>query len=133
MNLDEHEIRALAFLAARRRPKGSSRWDEPGIVAAVSQVAHLDAGEVILATIRAAMNASAKTPGVIPVLSGEHWRDRKPTSEAPRNVLAPHRCGVCGKAEDHALHANDHPFERLHEGAATVRVDELRAALRGTA
>jgi len=34
-------------------------------------------------------------------------------------------CNDCGKPEDHAIHADDHPFERLHEGR-TPAPDNLR-------
>ena len=134
MNLDPNEIRALAYLAARRRPKGAGQWDEPGICENVAKVAHLDAGEVILATIRAAMNPHAKSPGVIPVLTGEHWRERSPVTTAPRNPPSRERCTICGHAETHAIHADDHAFEHdpRKPADATERVDQLRTALRGT-
>lgn len=76
MSIDEQQIRAIAFLAARCRPTGATPWDEPGIVANLRKVAHIDAAEVIMATVRAAGSRDAKSPGVIPNLGGEHWREK---------------------------------------------------------
>lgn len=76
MSIDDQQIRAIAFLAARCRPTGSKPWDEAGIAANLRKIAHVDSAEVIIATIRAATNRKADTPGVIPNMTGEHWRER---------------------------------------------------------
>ena len=96
MSIDEQQMRAIAFLAARCRPTGSKPWDEAGIVANLRKVAHLDAAEVVIATIRAAANRQAESPGVIPHLGGEHWREKvteKGRAVPPKRDEQCRRCG----------------------------------------
>lgn len=76
MMINEQEMRAIAFVAARCRPTGAKPWDEAGIVANLRRVASLNLAEVTIAAIRAAANRQADSPGVIPVTTGEHWREK---------------------------------------------------------
>ena len=132
MSLDEQERRALAYLAARCRPAKAKRWDEPGIVAALGRVPALPAGEIIIATIRAAMNPKVDSPGVIPVMNGEHWRERQPSATTQREVPVRERCNDCGKPEHAPIHPTDHPFERARrtEGNTSAEVAHLRGLIR---
>lgn len=136
MSLDEQRMRALAFLAAKCRPAGAKRWDEPGILAALGKVPALDAGEVVLATIRAAMNPKADSPGVIPVMTGEHWRERVQASSAPKfDPLEAHeRCSICRLREHECQRrwADDHAWSPdFREPAdAAAEVAHLRTLIR---
>ena len=94
--IDQQQIRALAYLAARMRPSGSTPWDEPGVVAALAKVAHLNLAEVVMATTRAATNPDVKSPGVIPVLTGEHWRERVVPRTHPHPLRPEEACRRCG-------------------------------------
>src|SRR5690606_30620260 len=49
--------------------------------AQIAKVRHLDPFTTAMACIRAAANPDAKSPGVIPVTSGEHWREKLRGSE----------------------------------------------------
>jgi hypothetical protein len=97
MNINEQELRAIAFLAARCRPHGAHPWDEPGIVANLRKVAHLNLAEVAIATIRAAATRQAENPGVIAVTTGEHWREKVTESQRPVAPRREDQCADCGR------------------------------------
>lgn len=98
--IDDQEIRALAFLARRRRPHGAPRWDEPGIIAAIEKVRHLALGEVQDALGRAADDRAALTPAVITNLTSSYWRaDVAGLPVAVERVAAAELCDVCGQAQ----------------------------------
>lgn len=94
MSIDEQELRAIAFLVARCRPTGAKHWDEAGIVANLRKVGHVSLPEVIMAATRAAANREADSPGVIPVTTGEHWREK--VSERTR-MTPPRKEDACRK------------------------------------
>lgn len=129
MPLTDQDIRALTFLAGRCRPPGAPRWDEAGIAAAIAKVCHLHLADVALATIRAADDPHAKTPGVIANPAAPNWRERgvdRPTVHAPfdRHTF----CGTCGQPEPRcrAHPRPDHDFETTEQRDA--RVARERAA-----
>jgi len=124
MPVTKDQAHMLAALAVACRPTGAPRWDEPGVVIAIGRVSNLHLPDVAKAVIRCAEDATAKTPAPISNTAASCWRERTQQT-APRNVPAGHRCNDCGKAEDHAIHADDHPFTRLHEGR-TPAPDNLR-------
>lgn len=128
MAIDEQQIRAIAFLAARCRPTGAKPWDEPGIAANLRKVAHIDAAEVILATIRAAANRAAESPGVIPNLAGEHWREKvvERTQTAPKRH---EQCLTCGKHLD-ACVCGEQRTRPVSSSQPTTEWLEARAAMR---
>lgn len=130
--IDQQQQRALAYLAARMRPTGASPWDEPGIVAALAKVQHLALPDVAMATIRAAANADAKTPGVIPNLAGEHWRERVTRSEVFRPPHRGEHCHLCGKWRE-ACVCSDGPTLRPDAPSPNVddHIQRLRELVRG--
>lgn len=97
MAIDEQQMRAIAFLTARCRPTGAKAWDEPGIVANLRKVAHLNVAEVIIASVRAAANRQADSPGVIPNLTGEHWREKVAERTTPTPPRREDQCHDCGR------------------------------------
>lgn len=94
--IDQQTLRALAYFVARCRPTYAphAAWDEAGIMAALSRVANMSPGEVGLAAIRAAMDKTAKTPGVISSLDSIHWRE-KPTAAHERGNHPPTSTDAC--------------------------------------
>jgi len=124
MPVTKDQAHMLAALAVACRPIGAPRWDEPGVVVAIGRVSNLHLPDVAKAVIRCAEDPSAKTPAPISNAAASCWRE-KTQAVTPVHVPAPLRCNDCGKAEDHAIHADDHPFERLHEGR-TPAPDNLR-------
>lgn len=96
--IDDQSIRALAYIAARCRPPHSPHadWTEAGIVANIRKISHLGLAEVTLAVIRAASNPHAATPGVIPILDGEHWRDQPLEIRGNRPPRADEACPLHG-------------------------------------
>lgn len=116
MPVTDQEARALAYLAARMRPYGARRWDEPGIIAAIAKVKHLELAEVTLAVARAADDRDLETPAPIGNMRSSCWRERntnRPAEHKP--FVREHTCGVCGfsKSECEARWAEDHEFERM--------------------
>jgi hypothetical protein len=112
MPVTKDQAHMLAAIAVACRPHGATHWDAPGVVAAIGRVSNLHLPDVAKAVIRCAEDPTAKTPAPISNPSATCWRERT-QAVAPRNVEARHRCGICGQREDHAMHAGDHPFERL--------------------
>lgn len=95
--MDTQTQRALAFVAVRIRPRGAKHWDEPGVIAALEKVAHLNAADTAMATLRAAANPKAETPGVIPITTGEHWREKLSPTATPLPPKAAEACLDCGQ------------------------------------
>lgn len=88
MPVTDQEARALTFLVKRRRDTLShaTKWDEPGIAAAISRVAHCDLGEVMAACARAATDKTLTTPAAIGDTRSSAWRERlvEPVPTRPR-------------------------------------------------
>jgi hypothetical protein len=100
MPLTDQDIRALVHLAVACRPLGAPRWDEAGIFAAIAKVRTLAIDDVCLATIRAAADAGAKTPGVIANTQAPNWSERAPNRPQPFTPYDPSSfCSVCNKPE----------------------------------
>lgn len=129
MSVNDQQIRAIAFLAAQCRPSGAPRWDESGVVASIAKVRHLALGDVILATIRAAQQADAKTPGVIGVMSSPCWKERQgQTGAAPLEPFDHETfCDICGVPEERHVKA-DHAFVSVldHTRKLAATADEER-------
>lgn len=133
MPLTDQDIRALTFLASRCRPPGAPPWDEAGIAAAIAKVRHLHLADVALATIRAADDPTAKTPGVIANPTSPNWRERgtdRPHQHEPfeRDAI----CGWCSR-DRHICEADPiagHAFESIPDRDA--RVARERAARQET-
>ena len=131
MPVTKDQAAMLASLAIACRPNGAPHWEAPGVVAAIAKVANLHLPDVALATIRAAMDPTANTPGVIASTSSVHWHE-KTQAISPRETPARERCNDCGKPELHPLHPTDHPFERVRrtECDASAEVAHLRGLIR---
>lgn len=72
MTIDRPTGETIARLMSHLRPE----WDLPGCVAAVRTVARRHPGDVAMAAVRLAMTPEAKTPAVLGVLDGPHWREK---------------------------------------------------------
>jgi hypothetical protein len=132
MTINEQELRAIAFVAARCRPHGAHPWDEPGIVANLRKVAHLNLAEVAIATIRAAANRQAENPGVIAVTTGEHWREKVTESQRPVAPRREDQCADCGRPLEQCSAALGcgNQTRRHIRGDAQAGATAARAALR---
>jgi hypothetical protein len=75
-SLDANEISVLAGIIAKLRPTGAPRWDAPGVRAAFTKVANLDAANVLMAAIRLSQDRSAETPANIAKTNTECWREK---------------------------------------------------------
>ena len=99
MPLNDQDIRALSYLAARCRPPHAPRWDEAGIAAAIAKVKHLHLADVALSVIRAADDAKAETPGVIANTQAPNWQERG-VRAVPHEPYDRHTfCGICGQTQ----------------------------------
>lgn len=80
------QAHTLASLAAACRPDNAPTWDQPGILAALRKVHDRPLAQVALATIRAAADPTAKSPGVIASTESIHWQEKlaAPTPRPPR-------------------------------------------------
>jgi hypothetical protein len=116
MTVSEQQARAIAFLAAAARPTGARRWDEAGIVANVLKVRDRALTTVVIATMQAAEDRNANSPGLIPT-AGPHWRtpESSPRVEVER-VDPAERCDLCERPQ-HAT--TDHEF--ITRGAYLAR------------
>ena len=70
MGVTPKQAWAIAHLVAELRPE----WQPEGVVSAIKRVADRNPHEVALASIRAAADPEARTPGVIPT-PGTHWQE----------------------------------------------------------
>lgn len=111
--IDKQHAQMLAALACAARPRGASKWDPAGVVAAISHVRHLPLAEVGIATLRAASDPTLKTPGAIGNTTTSCWRS-EPSTTLARPAYDPFTtCGICGRSR-HDCERNpygDHDFE----------------------
>jgi phage tail protein X len=115
MTVTKHQAQMIANLASACRPTGARRWDTAGTMAALVKLHDRDLAEVVLATIRAAADRDAETPGVIPT-PGSHWAERlAPAPFVPQTVSRQDRCSVCSHTETvcRMRWAGDHDFESV--------------------
>lgn len=133
MPMTKPQADAIAVLVHNLR----TEWDTRGIMAALAKCAHQPAADVALASIRAAMDPGAKTPGVIPT-DGPHWAERLAPREAPRpprhDEQCPHhagnyREGCHGCAADQKA-GTDSPSRPMEQRRVTVLAGQVRQALR---
>ena len=128
--ITDQQIRAIAFLAAAARPNGARRWNEAGIVAALAKIRTRSLHEVTIATMRAANDRNAETPGVIPT-PGPHWQSGGGDEAPPIERFDPaSTCGICGKPEWRCEQIRgDHEFESAHRIAARKLDPESAASI----
>lgn len=105
--IGDQEARALAFLAAKARPYGARRWDEPGILAVLRKLGDRKLGDVALALFRAADDRNANTPNVLLADTSPHWHERDLGWTAPAERWAGPVCDVCLKPQP-ACERNPH-------------------------
>jgi hypothetical protein len=134
MPVTDQQARAIAFLACAVRPHGASKWDEAGVLANVLKVRDRSLSSVVIATMQAAEDRNAQSPGVLPT-AGPHWRNPE---TAPRIVLntwdANAICTTCSRQEAQCKtvrHADDdHPYvSRAANAKAASRPPEAVAAI----
>ncbi|WP_310962131.1 hypothetical protein [Nocardioides terrisoli] len=94
MPVTKDQARILTSLIVASRPHGAPRWDEPGIMAALAKVADRSLPEVVIASIRAACDASARNPGVI-AAPGKAWDSDTVPIEAKSRPHPPKRGQDC--------------------------------------
>lgn len=85
MPVTHEQAQQLASLARAIRPHGARRWDEPGVMAAIGAVRHLDLAEVAMVVVGAAADRGLETPAAIgntksPVWTGR-WRNADKTED----------------------------------------------------
>lgn len=116
----------LAALAADIRPNDATRWDKPGIVAALAKLRTAPLADVAMALLRAAADPTARTPACITNTQSPHWAERL---TPPGTGVAPPRtrecCRLCGRHADRCI-CEDGPTTRPPE--RTPPTDEYRAA-----
>jgi len=96
MPVTKDQAQMLAALAVACRPTGAPKWDEPGVIAAIKKHAGLHLADVIHATIRAAEDRTAASPGVLGSTAAAHWRERTPERETFRPPRADEMCQTHG-------------------------------------
>ena len=134
MPVTDQQARAIAFLACASRPDGAPKWDEAGIYANVLKVRDRNLGSVVIATIQAAEDRNAQSPGVLPS-AGPHWRNPESTPRAPLNTWESDKvCTTCSRVEAkcaaNRAAGDDHPFvSRAANAAATARPPEAVALI----
>jgi hypothetical protein len=109
--MNEHETTRIAAAFNQLRPD----WPAKQIKTLLGHASLVDRPrrDVCVALAWIACESASATPYRV-LESGPWWRAAAVEGDtAPRNVEARHRCGICGQREDHAMHATDHPFERL--------------------
>ncbi len=144
MPVTKDQADMLAHLACAARPHGARRWDEPGVVAALLNVRHLDLAEVMGTVARAAADGELQTPGAIGNPAAPCWRNHD-TADAPvtRDKYDPATtCTSCGlerqTCEARRSPDDDHVFapvgaargHRRPAEAARLITDDLRARIR---
>ena len=114
MSITKDQAQMIAALAVAARPSGASRWDEAGVVANLAKVRDRSLAAVVIATMQAAEDRNAHTPGVIPG-QGPHWRNPESAPRPPTVAYdANHFCADCGKHRDRHP-PTDHPFLSVAE------------------
>lgn len=98
MPTTEQQRRAIAYLTRTSRDgtHNAPAFDEPGIMAALSKVRHLDVGTVTMAAMRCAADPSVKTPAMIGDPSSSVYRERLGPPTAPRHTRPMEACSHCG-------------------------------------
>lgn len=98
--LTAQEAAVLAGMLAKLRPYGAPQWQPAGIRATLAKVAHLDAADVLMASIRLSQDRSAETPAQIAIPSSECWREKVgDQTHTHKPYVAEHTCDICGFAE----------------------------------
>lgn len=99
MSIDAQQRRALAYLTRTYRTTihNASAWDEPGIMAALTRVQHLDIGNVAMAAMRCAADATIKTPAMIGDPASSVYRERLGPERARRHTSPATACRTCGR------------------------------------
>lgn len=127
--IDKQHAQMLAALACAARPRGATKWDPAGVMAALAHVRHLPLPEVAIATFRAAADATFHTPGGIGNTTTSCWRS--PGIEATGASRTPYdpmtTCGICGKARADC-ERNPHGEHAFESQADAVRNRTGRAA-----
>ncbi len=137
MTVTPEQARMLTTLIVACRPNGAPRWDEPGVMAAIKRVSHLDLPDVMRAASRAAEDLTSQTPAVIAALTSHHWRDRdRPAQPAREPFDRSTFCGICGEPRDRCQRkwTADHAFEAVAHAIArkgTVDLTPVVAELKG--
>lgn len=116
MTVNDQQARAIAFLAAAARPIGARRWDEAGIVANVLKVRDRALSTVVIATMQAAEDRNAVSPGVIPT-AGPHWRTPESSPRVEVDRVDP--ADLCHACEKKQHPTTDHEF--ITRGAYLAR------------
>jgi hypothetical protein len=134
MPTTEQQRRAIAYLTKglRETTYGATKFDEPGIMAALSKVQHLDVGTVTMAAMRCAADPSIKTPAMIGNPSSSVYVERVGPERARRHPTPETACRTCGR--DVTTCGCDNPTTRPLERDPdwyTTQAAEARALLHG--
>lgn len=134
MTVTRDQAQMLTDLARACRPTGASRWDAPGVMAAIAAVKDRQLATVIMAVIRAASDRDVESPGVIPS-NGSHWAESAAVASYIPNVIPPaERCGICNKGREKCARErvadDDHVFEALSSRPHATDVPRVVAALK---
>ena len=99
MPTTDQQRRAIAYLtrAERDATYGAGAWDEPGVMAALNKVRHLNVGIVTMAAIRCAADPTIKTPAMIGDPSSSVYDERVGPERARRNPKREDSCRTCGR------------------------------------
>lgn len=130
MTVTKDQAEMLATLAAAARPHKASRWDAPGVMAAIAKVRHLELAEVGMAVFRAARDRTVETPAPIGILSSPCWLERPVERPQPPRSKPGSLCQTCGhpreRCEAVRWDGDDHTFEPFAKPSEGSAVDELR-------
>lgn len=97
MPVTKEQAHMIAALAVAARPARAPKWDAPGVVAALAKVNHLALADVVAATMRAASDRNAQTPGVISATNSLHWAEKVAERATPTPPKRGEACLTCGK------------------------------------
>lgn len=105
MSTTDQQRRALAYLTKSYRATihGANQWDEPGIIAALTRVAHINLGMQTMAAMRAAADPTIRTPAMIGDPSSSVYVEKIGPERAPRHPAPATACHICGRS----MHAPD--------------------------
>jgi len=120
--MNDHEIERIAAAFHALRPDWPASSLRTMLTKRAANMARRDVC-VMLAWI--ACDTASSTPARM--FESGPWK-RAAAIEGEQTLRPPSYsalCNDCGKPEDHAIHADDHPFERLHAGR-TPAPDNLR-------
>lgn len=121
--------RAVAYLARaiRASTPGAPNFDEPGVMAALARVQHLNLAMVTMAAIRCAADPSIKTPAMIGDPSSTVYVERVGPERARRHVARVDACRRCGR--ELTGDCCDNPSDRVTPGDYTSHAAAARKAL----